>query len=150
MNSNEVVGKVGHIFAGGNYQMSITNLEASGWYSASLPGKVKGKVFLTAIRKDKKAKWEFPSLKVEIDKIALEQRASSRRDAAIKAGYMNENGNDDSASGTVAVQEYSGNIPSTDPNVITFQIYPALEDVTAVNTNDRNGNVHTTGKKELQ
>lgn len=68
-------------------QVAADSKAATGWYHISLPGKVKGIVYIDAARPSKDSPWNFKLLRVEIDPRMLEARAAARRAVAERAGY---------------------------------------------------------------
>jgi hypothetical protein len=76
----------GHVLAAGTYRVAAAETEASGWFSASAPGRVRARVFLAAERPRAQDDWRFSHLRLEVDRKALAERAAERRAAAVAAG----------------------------------------------------------------
>lgn len=102
------------MYAGGSYKMAAAATSAEGWYSATLPGKIKARVFLQASRPSKADSWDFSQLRLEIDRKALEGRALQRRAAADKAGY---HGAEAAAAAGSASSSSSPSTPAAGPAV---------------------------------
>lgn len=89
MRSREVRASVGPVFSGGSFQISSEGSgPAAGWYSCTLSGGVRGKVYLEAVPDAaSQDKWRVTSLRLELPKAQLAARDAARRSVAEAAGY---------------------------------------------------------------